>query len=197
MIKSLNKLFVSLFLLIFAIGCAGEESYQEQLQDDIQEEQVNTPDFKKAVAVIHPTEGNDVSGVVTFEEVDEGVQVHAEVEGLSEGPHGFHIHKYGDCTAPDASSAGGHYNPNNNEHGAPTDSTRHMGDMGNIEANAQGNATLDYVDSHIKLNGSNSILGRGVIVHGGKDDLTSQPSGAAGPRLGCGVIGIANTGSSK
>ncbi|HEX6981175.1 MAG TPA: superoxide dismutase family protein [Balneolaceae bacterium] len=172
------------------IGCTEEATVQEQLQNEVEQ---NTTDYTKAVAIIYPTEESNVSGIATFEKVAEGVRVHAELEGLTEGPHGFHVHQYGDCTAPDLSSAGGHYNPNENPHAAPTDSLRHMGDMGNIEVDAEGNATIDYVDSHIQLNGPNSIIGRAVIVHQGQDDLTSQPSGAAGARIGCGVIGIANT----
>ncbi len=70
---------------------------------------------------------------------------------------------------------------------------KHVGDMGNIQADADGNATIDYVDSTINLNGPDSVIGRGVVLHGGEDDLESQPSGAAGPRMACGVIGIANT----
>lgn len=142
-------------------------------------------DVSKAVAVIHSS-GSDVSGWVTFTKANDGVRVQAEVTGLSEGKHGFHIHTYGDCRADDYSSAGGHYNPAHENHGAPADSVRHMGDMGNITAS--GTATIDYVDHVININ---KIVGRALILHGGTDDLTSQPSGAAGPRIACGVIGYA------
>lgn len=187
----IQKLFsVGLIAIAFILtSCA------QQQQDPQQMQQEATPEtnFTKAVAVIHPTEGDSVSGTVTFEKTDNGVQVTAEVSGLSEGKHGFHIHQYGDCTASDGTSAGGHYNPTNNDHGSPTQDNRHMGDMGNLTADGEGNASLNYTDSMIKLNGSNSIIGRGIVIHGGEDDLKSQPSGAAGPRLGCGVIGVANT----
>lgn len=136
---------------------------------------------------------NEVTGYVIFTRTDEGVRVEATITGLElETDHGFHIHQYGDCRAPDASSAGGHYNPTNEEHGAPSDEERHVGDLGNISANAQGTAEVDFVDDVITLSGQNSIIGRGVIVHANEDDLTSQPSGDAGPRVACGVIGIAN-----
>lgn len=153
----------------------------------------NTTNYSKAVAVIHPTEGNKASGTVTFTESGDGVQVEAEIEGVDEGNHGFHIHQYGDCTAPDGTSAGGHYNPEDNQHAGPDAENRHVGDMGNIEAGADGMATKSYVDSVITLNGPNSIIGHAVIVHAGEDDLKSQPTGDAGSRLGCGVIGIGNT----
>src|SRR5690606_23608426 len=102
---------------------------------------------------------------VTFTKVSDGVRVQARVEGLTPGPHGFHVHQFGDCSAPDATSAGGHFNPSDHPHGAPDADERHAGDMGNIEANDQGVATLDYVDKVMKLDGPGSIIGHAVIVH--------------------------------
>lgn len=185
-----SKLFSTatiLFAFIMA-GCAQQQQQPQETQANMEPQ----PDYSLATAVIHPTEGNDVSGTVTFEETSEGVHVMANISGLEQGRHGFHIHQYGDCSASDGTSAGGHYNPTGNDHGAPTQDNRHMGDMGNIVADAEGNATIDYTDPMITLDGPNTIMGRGVIVHGGEDDLESQPSGAAGPRIGCGVIGVAN-----
>src|ERR1700747_1242599 len=100
----------------------------------------------KAIAVLHPTAGNKVSGTVTFTEVADGVQVQANITGLTPGKHGFHVHEFGDCSAADASSAGLHFNPTNQPHGGPDDQARHAGDMGNVEADASGNAKLNYVD---------------------------------------------------
>ncbi len=80
--------------------------------------------FTNAVAVVHPTEDSEVTGTVTFAETDNGVRVQAEIEGLAEGKHGFHIHQYGDCTAPDGTSAGGHYNPADNPHAGTDAETR-------------------------------------------------------------------------
>jgi Cu-Zn family superoxide dismutase len=143
-----------------------------------------------AVATLSPTEGNDVRGRVTFAEIEDGVLVVAEVSGLSAGMHGFHIHENGDCSAPDASSAGGHYDPTGAPHGAPNDpaSERHVGDLGNLEAGADGVARYERVDSVISLSGPNAIVGKAVIVHAGQDDYTTQPTGAAGGRLACGII---------
>lgn len=147
-----------------------------------------------AVAVLRPTEGNAANGRVTFTSVEGGVRVVAEVSGLSEGPHGLHIHENGDCSAPDASSAGGHYAPDGSPHGAPNDPAgqRHAGDLGNIEASDDGTARYERIDTVIQMSGPASILGRGVIVHSGQDDYTSQPSGDAGDRLACGVIEAAD-----
>jgi Cu-Zn family superoxide dismutase len=146
----------------------------------------------KAVAVLHPIGGNKVSGTVTFTEVADGVQVHAEITGLTPGNHGFHVHEFGDCSAADASSAGAHFNPTNKPHAGPDAAERHVGDMGNVEADASGKATLEYVDHQISLtNNQQSAIGRSVVVHAKADDLKSQPAGDSGARIACGVIGRA------
>lgn len=145
---------------------------------------------QKAVCVLHPTKGNDVTGIVTFTKVDNGVKVVADLQGLTKGKHGIHIHECGDCSAADGTSAGGHFNPMGETHGAPMDAMRHEGDMGNIEADATGKAHLEYVDKTISFEGKASIIGRSVIVHEDEDDLKSQPTGNAGARVACGVIGI-------
>ena len=141
-----------------------------------------------AVAKLNPTQGNKTRGTVVFIREPEGVRVVAEVTGLTPGKHGFHIHEKGDCSAPDATSAGGHFNPTGAPHGAPTETRRHAGDFGNITANAQGVARFERVDNMIKLDGPHSILGKAVIVHAKADDLKTQPTGDAGGRVACGVI---------
>lgn len=143
-----------------------------------------------ASATLNPTEGNDVRGRVTFSNEPNGVLVVAELSGLNEGLHGFHIHETGDCSAPDASSAGSHFNPSNHPHGAPDApaAERHAGDLGNIEAGADGIARYERVDANVQTSGAASIIGKAVVVHGGQDDYVSQPSGDAGSRVACGVI---------
>jgi Cu-Zn family superoxide dismutase len=182
-----KKYFLGIFVIsLVAAGCA------QQTEDDMQEEtQQKMTNYTHAIAHIHAKDDQSALGTVTFKKVSEGVNVVAEISDLEEGKHGFHIHQYGDCSASDFTSAGGHYNPYGLDHGAPTDSVRHMGDMGNLPANVAGEGTIDYVDNIIELNGPNSIIGRAVIIHSGADDFTSQPSGAAGERIACGVIGIA------
>lgn len=145
----------------------------------------------KAVAVLHPTDGNTVSGTVTFMREGGSVKVVADLSGLKPGTHGFHIHEFGDCSSSDGTSAGGHFNPASMPHGAPADKQRHAGDLGNIEAGADGKAHIEITDSVLKLDGKGSIIGRGVIVHAAPDDLKTQPTGNAGGRQACGVIGIA------
>ncbi|MBN2527168.1 MAG: superoxide dismutase family protein [Deltaproteobacteria bacterium] len=148
----------------------------------------NAPPMSKAVAVLSPTEGNSVKGTVAFIPEDGKIRVFAKVEGLTPGKHGFHIHEKGDCSAPDGASAGGHFNPEGMDHGGPHATMRHVGDLGNLEANEEGVATLEYVDAHLTLEGEHTIIGKGVIVHAEEDDLISQPTGAAGARVACGVI---------
>jgi Cu-Zn family superoxide dismutase len=141
-----------------------------------------------AVAQLKPTRGSKISGTVTFTQVANGVRVVADLTGLKPGPHGFHLHEKGDCSSPDAKSAGGHFNPGKMPHGGPTDARRHAGDLGNIDADSSGKAHLDRVDDMLAFSGPDSILGRAVIVHEGRDDLKSQPSGDAGARGACGVV---------
>lgn len=149
------------------------------------------PAIKKAIAVVTPTRGNTTTGVVHFVQEKDGMHITAQLSGLTPGEHGFHIHEFGNCACDDAVCAGGHFDPTHKPHGAPTSNERHVGDLGNITADENGNATYDYVDKQITLNGPHSIVGRAVIVHAQRDDLTTQPSGDAGARVGCGVVGIA------
>lgn len=148
-------------------------------------------DATKAIAVLHPTAGSSVAGTVTFTSAGDEVKVVADLTGLTPGKHGFHIHEFGDCSDPKGASAGGHFNPTNHQHGAPDGSDRHAGDLGNIEADASGKAHLEASDKSMKLAGADSIIGHAVIVHEKADDLKTQPTGDAGGRVACGVIGIA------
>jgi superoxide dismutase, Cu-Zn family len=145
----------------------------------------NAKDYQ--VAKIAPTQGNTAKGEVRFYKVDGGVRVIASIEGLTPGKHGFHVHEKGDCSAPDAMSAGGHFNPTGSPHGAPTapPTARHAGDLGNLEVGPEGKANYDRVDSMLVFD---SITGLSVLVHAGEDDYVTQPSGNSGARVGCGVI---------
>lgn len=149
-----------------------------------------TQQVEKAICVLSPTEGNETEGTVLFTQTAEGVLVNVNISGLTPGKHGFHIHEFGDCSANDGTSAGGHFNPDGHQHGSPSGNERHAGDMGNVVANEKGIAQMEYFDTHLRLNGSNSIIGHSIIVHKDEDDLSSQPTGNAGARVACGVIGI-------
>jgi Cu-Zn family superoxide dismutase len=143
---------------------------------------------QKAVATLAPASASNVAGSVSFSKVDGGVKVVADLTGLKPGEHGFHVHEFGDCSAPDAKSAGGHFNPHKMDHGGPDASPRHAGDLGNIVADDAGKAHYERVDKLIALDGPDSIIGHSVIVHEKADDLKTQPTGNAGARVACGVI---------
>lgn len=140
--------------------------------------------------------GEKVRGCIFFERTEEGTRVHGEVTGLAKGLHGFHIHQFGDTTNG-CTSCGSHFNPNGMTHGAPTDKVRHAGDLGNIEAGADGVAQVDIIDKHIPLHGPQTIVGRAIVVHEKVDDLgkggneDSLKTGNAGGRLACGVVALA------
>eukprot|EP01101_Sappina_pedata_P002077 TRINITY_DN12352_c0_g1_i1.p1 TRINITY_DN12352_c0_g1~~TRINITY_DN12352_c0_g1_i1.p1 ORF type:complete len:153 (-),score=70.78 TRINITY_DN12352_c0_g1_i1:139-597(-) len=149
----------------------------------------------KAVCVLR---GEKVTGTVQFsqESADAPVTVEGNVAGLSEGFHGFHVHEFGDNTNG-CISAGAHFNPLGKTHGGPKDENRHIGDLGNIEAGSDGASKFTLTDKQISLFGSNTILGRTIVVHADQDDFgkggfdDSLTTGHAGARVSCGVIGIA------
>jgi Cu-Zn family superoxide dismutase len=143
-----------------------------------------------AVAELEPTQGRHVSGRLEFlPENGSGILVRGQIKGLTPGnTHGFHIHEKGDCSGTDASNAGAHFNPTQMPHGGPDDYRRHMGDLGNVQADEGGVARVEIRGADLKLDGTESIVGRSVIVHENPDDLSSQPSGGAGARIACGVI---------
>ena len=178
-------------LLVFLLPLAACEKEKKQAPaapaEKAQEEKASPV---RAVAELKPTEGSQVTGTVTFSPGNGGVRVVADVEGLGPGLHGFHVHEVGDCSAPDAASAGGHFNPGHTPHGAPENplAQRHAGDLGNLEADAEGKAHYERMDPILSLTGPESIMGKSVIVHAAADDLSSQPAGNAGARLACGVI---------
>ena len=147
------------------------------------------PSGPKATATLAPTAGNAARGSVTFTPNDDKVRVVANVSGLSPGGHGFHVHEKGDCSAPDATSAGGHFNPTNKPHGNPAGGEHHGGDMPMLEADASGNAKLDVTLDTVTLGtGPNGLVGRSVVVHKDADDYRSQPAGNSGARIACGPI---------
>ena len=144
-----------------------------------------------ATAELRPASGSSVSGLVSFAQLEEALQIDAELRGLSPGPHALHLHVNGDCSAPDASSAGGHFSPADAPHGSPSDAPgeHHAGDLGNVTASADGTASLVHEDAELTLVGDFGVVGRSVIVHRGADDFETQPGGDAGERIACGVIG--------
>jgi Cu-Zn family superoxide dismutase len=147
------------------------------------------PAPKEAIAELARASNSNVKGTISFKEVADGVEVTANVEGLTPGEHAYHVHEKGDCAAPDATSAGGHFNPSGHQHGAPNAPEHHEGDFGNLTAGNDGKATKTFVMKGITVaEGPTSVVGRGFIVHEKADDFKTQPTGNAGGRVACGVI---------
>uniref|UniRef100_A0A8R1I3E4 Superoxide dismutase [Cu-Zn] n=1 Tax=Caenorhabditis japonica TaxID=281687 RepID=A0A8R1I3E4_CAEJA len=152
----------------------------------------------RAVAVLR---GDVVSGTIwiTQSSENEPATIQGEIKGLTPGLHGFHVHQYGDSTNG-CISAGPHFNPLGKTHGGPDSEVRHVGDLGNVEAGADGVAKVNITDKFITLYGANTVVGRSMVVHAGQDDLgqgvgdkaeESKKTGNAGARAACGVIALA------
>jgi superoxide dismutase, Cu-Zn family len=174
-----NGVVVAVTVLAFVVTAAAQTS--------------SAPQPAGAIAVLLPASGSAVHGIVRFTPAATGLKMVADIDGLTaNAQHGFHIHEFGDCSAPDAASAGSHWDPSmTKHHGKPEEKDRHSGDMGNIQADANGKAHLELMMEGISIAGpQNSILGHAIIVHAKPDDF-GQPVGNAGARIGCGVIGIA------
>lgn len=163
-----------------------------------------SPDSSSSAAAVAPapatasgtvtlaaTQGNTTAGAININVVDGVVTLTGQVSGLqADSEHGFHVHEKGDCSAPDGSSAGGHFNPAGAAHGAPSAEMHHVGDILNIKADASGVAPVDVklAGATFRDGGTNDIAGKAIIVHAQPDDYTTQPSGNAGGRIACGVI---------
>jgi len=172
-----TSLLIGVGGLALLFGCRDEVPHAEANADAV-----------VATATLSPSSDSKVRGTVTFIQDSGKVRVEAQVTGLTPGDHGFHIHEKGDCSASDASSAGGHFNPDGMPHGGPGEHQRHVGDFGNLTADANGAARYSGTFSNLVFDGPRSVLGKAVIVHAQPDDLKTQPTGNAGGRVACGVI---------
>jgi Cu-Zn family superoxide dismutase len=172
-------------LVMLAVGCVSEKRPAETA-----EPAPTPPPVPEGGTIIEiaPRSESKLSGTARFEPQGDGLRVVVRVVDAPPGEHGVHIHEVGNCTAPDASSAGEHYNPDSHDLGRPP-ATRHLGDFGNLTVAEDGTGTLEIVvpGANLEPDNSHSFLGRAIIVHAQPDD-GSQPSGNSGPRIGCGVI---------
>lgn len=172
-----------------------ERSTAEQTSPSTSMEPGGDPTTEEsAVAKISPVGDSSVEGEIRFTSETAAVQITGQLTGLEPGKHGFHIHEGGQCDM-EGDAAGGHLSPDEDPHGAPSEEPgeHHLGDLGNITANEDGTAEINFQDPEIRLarTGPDAIIGKALIVHIGEDDLTSQPSGESGQPVGCGVIEIA------
>jgi superoxide dismutase, Cu-Zn family len=142
----------------------------------------------QANAMLEARSGSTVSGIAEFLMHGDEMQITVILKGATPGLHAVHVHEKGDCSAPDASSAGGHFNPGGHQHGAPDAKEHHAGDFGNITISAAGTGRLMIHSHDLALVGPNSVIGHALIIHEKADDFVSQPTGNAGGRIACGVI---------
>jgi Cu-Zn family superoxide dismutase len=183
-------LVMTLFLFLSACNSGTKQSDEGQSTSEDQQEEAQD-DEGTAKATMEAASGSKVTGEANFTEENGKVLFELSVDNLTPGEHAVHIHEKGDCSAEDASSAGGHWNPTMKPHGKREDgSSFHKGDIGNMSVGNDGKGTMRLSIAGWSIGGADSsnVVGKSVIVHEKADDFTSQPSGNAGGRLSCGVI---------
>ncbi|MCA0132155.1 superoxide dismutase family protein [Winogradskyella alexanderae] len=187
------KLVVFVLSIMVATSCKENKKETEEIIETEVEEVVEGTKIEKTISVtMSPKSDSNVTGTVVFTEIDGMVTMEGTFSGLTEGVHAIHLHEKADCSSPDGTSSGGHWNPTAQPHGAWGATTGfHKGDIGNMTADAEGNATISLTTDEWCIgcgDDTKDIMGKAVIVHQGEDDLTSQPSGAAGARVSCAGI---------
>lgn len=157
--------------------------------DSIESVEPTTETEAKTLSLtLNAASDSNLSGTINLEDTGEEVKMVVNVAGITPGEHAIHIHETGDCSAPDASSAGGHWNPTSHEHGKFDSDAFHMGDIGNLTADEDGNASLEFSTDKWCIgcdDEAKNIVGKAIIIHEGVDDFTTQPTGNAGGRIGC------------
>jgi Cu-Zn family superoxide dismutase len=184
---------IALFItiLLFFSGCNTGNKQEADSDDTAQENQQATEQQTTAKASMEAASGSNVTGEANFTQENGSVRFVLSVENLTPGEHAVHLHEKGDCSAEDASSAGGHWNPTMKPHGKRDGGgSYHKGDIGNMNVGADGKGSMDMAVEGWTIGGADStnIVGKSVIIHEKADDFTSQPAGNAGARLSCGVI---------
>lgn len=187
------KLIALALSIVFATACKQNKKETEEIIETEVEEVVEGTKTEKSISVtMNPKSDSNVTGTVVFTEKDGMVTMEGTFSGLTEGVHAIHLHEKADCSSPDGKSTGGHWNPTAQPHGAwGAESGFHKGDIGNMTANAEGNAEISLTTDQWCIgcgDDTKDIMGKAVIVHQGEDDLKSQPSGAAGARVSCAGI---------
>ncbi|MEQ8361988.1 MAG: superoxide dismutase family protein [Cyclobacteriaceae bacterium] len=186
-LESISITSVFLTLLIACTPAKKEEATETSTEE--------TTPAATATATMNSASGSTASGSASFTQTgDMTVRMSIEMRGLTPGEHALHLHENGDCSAPDATSAGGHWNPGGMSHGKRGEGEFHAGDVINLTADADGNVSWSEEIEGWTIGGdeSTNILNKGIIVHETTDDFTTQPTGAAGGRVACGVIASSN-----
>lgn len=185
--------FILLFLAaLFTFGCQGSGNQSSESSSSTQTDPEPASAPQTITVKLEPKSGSNLSGTAIFTEANGEVMLKATVRGISEGVHAIHLHEKGDCSSDDGTSAGGHWNPTNEPHGEwGSADGYHKGDIGNFEVNSDGIGEVEFSTDEWCIgckDPQKDILGKAVIVHEGADDFTTQPTGDAGGREGCGGI---------
>ena len=183
--------------LIFT-SCRNEnQSAEDRVEENTLETQAETDasmeaeETKEITVNIEPRSNSNISGEAVFTEENGEVTMTVNVSGLTEGQHAIHLHEKADCSSDDATSAGGHWNPTMEDHGKWGEGEYHRGDIGNFDVDAEGNGSITFTTDQWCIDCEDeqkNIVGKSVMIHEGADDFSSQPSGDAGARVGCGEI---------
>ncbi|RDK87106.1 superoxide dismutase family protein [Marinirhabdus gelatinilytica] len=196
----MKRIFITcLSVAILGLVSCKNETKDSEKEEDVKQE-IEQTETKKAQALtakevtlrLDSKSNSNATGKVQFTETGGNVKMVAEISGLEPGTHAIHIHEEADCSAADATSSGGHWNPTFEDHGKWGDADGyHKGDIGNFEADSDGNGSITMTTNEWCIgcdDDTKNIIGKAIIVHKGADDFTSQPSGAAGARVSCGGI---------
>jgi Cu-Zn family superoxide dismutase len=170
---------------------AGEPRERDMAVSETIPEKAAPAPARDAVVQLAATQGNTANGSLQLVQSPEGVRISGAIQGLKPNSEfGFHIHEKGDCSAPDASSAGAHFNPAQKPHGDPTAAEHHVGDMVNVKSNAEGVGQVDTTANAATIGSGEptDVMGKAIVVHESPDDYKTQPSGNSGKRIACGVI---------
>tara|TARA_R110002072_G_scaffold117281_5_gene248180 strand:- start:3347 stop:3928 length:582 start_codon:yes stop_codon:yes gene_type:complete len=190
---NIKFLAIYMFLFVAFISCKNNKNDTNETQEEIVKETVEeNVEVKELIIMMEPRSNSNTKGKVTFSEKEGIVSMHGEFEGLTPGMHAIHLHEKADCSAPDGTSTGGHWNPTFERHGKWGDAEGyHKGDIGNFEADENGNGMIHFETDQWCIgcdDETKNILGKSVIVHEGVDDFVTQPTGDAGGRISCGGI---------
>jgi Cu-Zn family superoxide dismutase len=174
-------------LVLALVGCGGEKTTEEEAAKP---ELGAKSTVNEALAQLESKSGSEVTGQGVFELEGDKVTLYLSLQNLPPGVHAVHIHEFGDCSAEDGTSAGGHWNPLEMDHGKWNEAPFHLGDLGNVEADEYGNGSLTLTTSMWTLSSGalDDVVGKSIVVHEAEDDFTTQPTGNAGGRIACGVI---------
>lgn len=195
--KALWKVALVASGFVILMGCAGDRQHAEGegAHEGAMEAPAAAPATQPANAptnlstMLEAKSDSSLEGTADFMMHGDQLMVTVKVENAPPGEHAVHIHEVGDCSSPDGKSAGGHFNPGGHAHGGPDAPEHHAGDLGNMMVGEDGTGTATFHSADLTLApGDYSVVGRALVIHEKADDFTSQPTGAAGGRIGCGVI---------